>query len=90
MLPVIRTKSAGSPPSAEVLNKGFPSMLRYPLGQLVIWKMLGYLRAAFALLTSACQAFRPCLALSTHHRKTSCPQWMGQSPGTTGWSDIFR
>ena len=90
MLPVIRTKSADSPPSAEVLNKGFPSMFCCPLGQLVIWKMLGYLRAAFALLMSACQAFSPYLALTTHHRKTSCPQWMGQSPGSTGWSDIFR
>ena len=57
MLPVIRTKSAGSPPPAEVLDKGFPSLLLYPLGQLVIWKTLGYLRAAFALLTSACPAF---------------------------------
>ena len=70
--------------------QGVPSMLLYPLGQLVIWKMLGYLRAAFALLTSACPAFSPCLALSRHHRKTSCPQWMGQSPGSTEWSDILR
>ena len=90
MLPVIRTKSAGSPPPAEVLDKGFPSVLLYPLGQLVIWKTLGYLRAAFALLTSACPAFSPSLALSRHHRKTSCPQRTGQSLGPTGWSDIFR